>query len=328
MPPFRDKLLATLRAVRSILEVPGVLVAGSQIPNLLQPDAASTLVVSQDVDLLIPVTAHQAVKDRLASITDLHPSSDEPSVWIPSTTDLLIEVNFIGKDESILDPIDTYEKALETNPESATVHHFLGVLYELSGDTDRAIERYESAIEYGSGMAEAKNNLAYLYAEQGENLDRALDLAQDAKSLLPDNPSVSDTLGWVLFKRGVPSAAVSYLKEAEQRTSAGDASLRVIRYHLALALEASGEKADALAQRYESVGFEDVHGDVLALLPQPPARALDIGARIGVLLLRRAQALRRVVRPARLRPLAQELVRHAEVEPRLGLALMLRDDAP
>lgn len=41
------------------------------------------------------------------------------------------------------------------------------------------------------------------------------------------------------------------------------------------------EKADALAQRYESVGFEDVHGDVLALLPPPPARALDIGAGTG-----------------------------------------------
>lgn len=116
MPPFRDKLLATLRAVRPILEVPGVLVAGSQTPNLLQPDAAATLVVSQDVDVLIPVTAHEAVKDRLASITDLHPSSDEPSVWIPTTSDLLIEVNFIGKDETILDPIDTYEKADDRLP--------------------------------------------------------------------------------------------------------------------------------------------------------------------------------------------------------------------
>jgi hypothetical protein len=33
---FRDRLLATLRAVESILEVPGVLVAGSEVPNLLE----------------------------------------------------------------------------------------------------------------------------------------------------------------------------------------------------------------------------------------------------------------------------------------------------
>lgn len=40
------------------------------------------------------------------------------------------------------------------------------------------------------------------------------------------------------------------------------------------------EKAEALAKQYESVGFEDVHGDVLDLLP-PPGDALDIGAGTG-----------------------------------------------
>jgi SAM-dependent methyltransferase len=40
-------------------------------------------------------------------------------------------------------------------------------------------------------------------------------------------------------------------------------------------------KAQALARQYESVSFEDVHGDVLDLLPRPPARALDIGAGTG-----------------------------------------------
>ena len=33
----------------------GVLIVGSEVPNLLQPHAASTLVVSQDVDVALPV---------------------------------------------------------------------------------------------------------------------------------------------------------------------------------------------------------------------------------------------------------------------------------
>lgn len=41
------------------------------------------------------------------------------------------------------------------------------------------------------------------------------------------------------------------------------------------------EKAQALAEQYEAVSFEDVHGDVLDLLPPPPARTLDIGAGTG-----------------------------------------------
>lgn len=139
----------------------------------------------------------------------------------------------------------TYEQALEVKPEEAQLHHMLGMLYELSGQRDKAIERYEAAIRYRPDFAEAKNNLAYIYAESGKNLDRALDLAQDAKALLPDSPSVADTLGWVLYKRGVPSAAISYLMEAEAHTDPGDASLGEVRFHLAQAYDANGDKAQA-----------------------------------------------------------------------------------
>lgn len=108
---FRDRLLATLRAVEPILDVPGVLVAGSEVPNLLQADAAATLVISQDVDLAIPIAAHEEVKARLPRITRLVPSSDEPSVWVPRPDAAeLIEVNFIGVDPTIVEPLDTYEK--------------------------------------------------------------------------------------------------------------------------------------------------------------------------------------------------------------------------
>jgi hypothetical protein len=40
---------------------PGVLIVGSEVPNLLQPGAASTLVVSQDVDLAVPLGRLEAV---------------------------------------------------------------------------------------------------------------------------------------------------------------------------------------------------------------------------------------------------------------------------
>lgn len=117
MPPFRERLLATLRAVEEILEVPGVLVAGSEVPNLMEADAASTLVVSQDVDLAIPIAVHAEVKARLDRISLLVPSPEEPSVWVPrGGDDTLIEVNFIGLDPSIVDPMDTYERADDRLP--------------------------------------------------------------------------------------------------------------------------------------------------------------------------------------------------------------------
>jgi tetratricopeptide (TPR) repeat protein len=141
--------------------------------------------------------------------------------------------------------IGTYEKALEIKQDQPQIHHFLGVLYEFGGERDKAVKHYEDAIRYEPNLGEAKNNLAYLFAEKGENLDRALDLAQEAKALMPDDPNTADTLGWVLYRRGVPSAAIGYLKEAAAGTRPGDSNLGLIRYHLALAYEASGDKENA-----------------------------------------------------------------------------------
>jgi hypothetical protein len=97
-PDFKTRLLNTLRALQPVLGEPGVLVAGSEVPNLLQPDAASTLVVSQDVDVAVSVRAVTAIKERLRGIEGLAPSRDEPSVWLPTAPGLL-EANFIGMDD-------------------------------------------------------------------------------------------------------------------------------------------------------------------------------------------------------------------------------------
>jgi tetratricopeptide (TPR) repeat protein len=143
------------------------------------------------------------------------------------------------------DMLATYEKAVAARPDSAPLQLIVGTLYELRGDQDHAAESYERAISLDPDLAPAKNNLAYLLAERGENLDRALDLAQEAKSLLPDNPNTADTLGWVLYKKGIPSAAIGYLQEADQGFDTHDPSFGVVRHHLALAYEANGENDKA-----------------------------------------------------------------------------------
>ena len=104
---FRRRLLETLRVLQPVLDVPGVMVVGSEVPNLLEAGAASTLVVSQDVDIGVPVVCHGDVKLRLSSLVGIEPSPDEPSVWIPSQPDL-IEVNFVGVDPSLKDASHAY----------------------------------------------------------------------------------------------------------------------------------------------------------------------------------------------------------------------------
>ena len=64
----------------------------------------------------------------------------------------------------------------------------------------------------------AANNLAYIYAEEGGNLDIALNLAQTAKQVAPDNPNFTDTLGFVLLKKGLASAAIPEFQAAVNKS--------------------------------------------------------------------------------------------------------------
>ena len=136
----------------------------------------------------------------------------------------------------------TYRAAIEERPDSARLQHLLAVLYEMDGKTAEAMAGYEKAIALDDAMAQSKNNLAYLIAESGGDLDRALDLAQEAKAMMPGSPNASDTLGWVLYHRGIPSAAVGYLREALAGMEAGAPETGMVRHHLALAYEANDQK--------------------------------------------------------------------------------------
>lgn len=80
---FRDRLFATVAAARAVIEEPGVLIVGFEVPNFLEPGSASTLTVSQDLDIGIPIDRHAAVKSRPGGLQDCRPSADEPSVRLP-----------------------------------------------------------------------------------------------------------------------------------------------------------------------------------------------------------------------------------------------------
>jgi hypothetical protein len=71
---FRDRLVATLRAVSPILDVDGVLVVGSEVPNLRERGAASTLVLEK---LVTDRTGIKGDRDLLVVLGMLLVASDD-----------------------------------------------------------------------------------------------------------------------------------------------------------------------------------------------------------------------------------------------------------
>jgi Flp pilus assembly protein TadD len=96
------------------------------------------------------------------------------------------------------------------------------------------------------------NNLAYMYATLGRNLDEALPLARRAVELRPRNASFLDTLGYVLHRHGDHTEAASVLMQARAlRPGSG-----TVRYHLGLALEALGDKQKATIEFRETLRLD------------------------------------------------------------------------
>jgi Tfp pilus assembly protein PilF len=133
------------------------------------------------------------------------------------------------------------EAVLSTNTGNPTAQLWLGIVEEHMGDRSAAIEAYRKAAEANPGDAEALNNLAYLLSEVSNKPDEALKYAQEAVQLVPEKPAYCDTLGWILYRKGVYNAAVPYLERAGSNNT--DKDNVVWKYHLAMAYSKAGNTA-------------------------------------------------------------------------------------
>ncbi len=124
-----------------------------------------------------------------------------------------------------------FENLVERSPKSVAALTMVGIILQTQGDIDGARDRFERAVELDPNAAVAANNLAWIYAEHGGNLDMALQLAKTAESRLPGVAEVSDTLGYVYYKKDLTSLAISTL-EANVQKNPDNA---VFHYHLGLA---------------------------------------------------------------------------------------------
>ena len=140
------------------------------------------------------------------------------------------------------------------------------------GNSDRAIELFEQVVAERSDLAGAKNDLAFLLAQKGGQLERALELAREARQGLPDNAQAADTLGWIYLKKGLPGPAADQFREAIALSRSQDAAWATMQYHLGLALKAMGQPSDAteafdkaLAAAVEFPEADDTRRELAAL---------------------------------------------------------------
>ena len=141
---------------------------------------------------------------------------------------------------ALADSQEILKQWLEQSPDDIAVIVILAQHNDQQGNSVEATRLYERVIELNDDNVGALNNLAWIYAENGD--DRAEGLARRAYELRPDIGSVADTLGWILVNSGKAGEGLALLEEAVTKSPrSGD-----ILYHLAYARNELGDSERSL----------------------------------------------------------------------------------
>jgi tetratricopeptide (TPR) repeat protein len=160
---------------------------------------------------------------------------------------------------SALDYLDLDKEALAVYAEArrrapndsirSVAHSLSGIVHATLNDARRSIREYRRAIKLDPANSLALNNLAYTLAEQGRDLEHALEMSGKAIEIEPLNGTYIDTYGYILYRLGRLDEAHKALRQAMSLIDD-----REIMLHYADVLQALGE--DFMADHYRKKAQE------------------------------------------------------------------------
>ena len=157
-----------------------------------------------------------------------------------------------------LDTAKTNLTELIKTRDNAPARLLLAEIEMRKGSSSNAVSHYLKAMAMQPNNVPAMNNLAELLAENPKTSTDAVFWAQKALALVPDNPIVEDTLGWIYFRQGKLADASPLLEK-----SLRGLDRPVAHYHMAGMLMKRGDAAGARKEYDLGVKMD----------PKSPARA-------------------------------------------------------
>ncbi len=163
--------------------------------------------------------------------------------------------------DRLRDAVSLWRESIKYDPDFASAHYNLGVAYDIDGNKEDAVFRYQKAIDLNPFLvgAAAHFNLARLYWEKYKDEKRTLTELGKAKQLNPDIPDIYNLEGLVYSNK-----TDSYAVEAEFYKRAITLSMEnpnpVFYYNLSVAnfyLNNLDEAQTAAEQAYQLYGEKE-----------------------------------------------------------------------
>lgn len=127
--------------------------------------------------------------------------------------------------------MELFRQGRELGPKNPRLNLDMALAMESVGMRHEAFPYYKEVLTADPSNAVALNNLAFLMAEEGRDLDSALTYIQKAKQQFPDNDDIADTMGWIYLKRTMNDDALSVFRDLVKRNP----NKALFRYHLGAA---------------------------------------------------------------------------------------------
>lgn len=142
---------------------------------------------------------------------------------LPDETDadarrkLLVEAQLLRDLGHYPEALGLYAEAAQRFPQDADIAYERAMVAEKAGRLDEMERLLRELIARVPDYGHAYNALGYSLADRKLKLQEARELIQRALQLLPDDPFVQDSMGWVEFRLGNLSEARRWLEGAFER---------------------------------------------------------------------------------------------------------------
>lgn len=135
---------------------------------------------------------------------------------------------------------DLLDKALAQNPDSKELLYSRALMAERIDRLDVLERDLRILIAADPKNGQALNALGYTLADRTDRYQEAMDYLQQAIALLPEDPAVIDSMGWVLYRLGQYDKSLEHLRRAYELNEDDE-----IAAHLVEVLWVSGRQQEA-----------------------------------------------------------------------------------
>ena len=152
--------------------------------------------------------------DGLAKLEAL---AEEQTSWALRVKSSLAQGEILRAEKRFEEGVEMYSRALQQKRDDTTLLYARGLMAEKVDRLDMTEADLLKVISKEPDNADALNALGYTLADRTSRYKEAQDYIKRAVALVPDDPAILDSLGWVSYRLGEMDEALKWLAKAFEK---------------------------------------------------------------------------------------------------------------